>query len=161
MTSDSSTSQRRGSRCHCTGLRKASRRISNLYDIALAPSGLKNTQRAILVEVGRSQPISVSALAAILVVDAGGLAHTLKPLVRDGLLAMNVDVRDKRNRIVTLTPAGRSILDKSQDFWNAAQASFERTFGKRRARDLRDAIAVLASDEFMQQFEAALKQDKP
>ena len=28
------------SRCHCTAIRKASRRISQLYDAALAPSGL-------------------------------------------------------------------------------------------------------------------------
>jgi hypothetical protein len=32
-------------RCHCTELRKASRRISQLYETALAPSGLKTTQR--------------------------------------------------------------------------------------------------------------------
>ena len=44
------------SRCHCTALRKASRRISQLYDVALAPSGLKTTQRAILAQIGRSQP---------------------------------------------------------------------------------------------------------
>src|ERR1700756_127217 len=31
------------SRCSCTTLRKASRRISQLYDAALAPSGLKTT----------------------------------------------------------------------------------------------------------------------
>ena len=67
-------------RCHCTELRKASRRISQLYDTALAPSGLKTTQRAILAEIGRSEPTTVGALADALVMDAGGLAHTLKPL---------------------------------------------------------------------------------
>jgi len=40
-------------RCNCTALRKASRRISQLYDAALAPSGLKITQRAILAQVAR------------------------------------------------------------------------------------------------------------
>ena len=51
-------------RCHCTELRKASRRISQLYDTALAPSGLKTTQRAILAEIGRSEPTTVGALAS-------------------------------------------------------------------------------------------------
>ena len=41
-----------GSRCNCTALRKATRRISQLYDTALAPSGLKTTQRAILAQLG-------------------------------------------------------------------------------------------------------------
>jgi hypothetical protein len=44
------------SRCNCTALRKASRRISQLYDAVLAPSGLKTTQRAILAQIRRSEP---------------------------------------------------------------------------------------------------------
>jgi hypothetical protein len=64
-------------RCHCMELRKASRRISQLYDTALAPSGLKTTQRAILSEIGRSEPTTVGALADALVMDAGSLAHHL------------------------------------------------------------------------------------
>src|SRR5215831_18259366 len=95
------------SRCHCTALRKASRRISQLYDVALAPSGLKTTQRAILAQIGRSQPTTVGALAEALVMDAGGLAHTLKPLIRDGLVATDVDPQDRRNRLIRLTGAGR------------------------------------------------------
>ena len=47
------------SRCHCAAIRKASRRISQLYDAALAPSGLKTTQRAILAQIRRSQPAPV------------------------------------------------------------------------------------------------------
>lgn len=68
------------SRCNCTALHKASRRISQLYDTALAESGLKTTQRAILAQIGRSEPASVGSLAEALVTDAGALAHTLKPL---------------------------------------------------------------------------------
>ena len=73
-----------GSQCNCTALRKASRRISQLYDTALAPSGVKTTQRAILAQIGRSEPVTVGALAEALVMDSGALAHTLKPLERGG-----------------------------------------------------------------------------
>jgi DNA-binding MarR family transcriptional regulator len=85
----------------CTALRKASRRISQLYDTALAPSGVKTTQRAILAQIGRSEPVTV-ALAEALVMDSGALAHTLKPLERDGLLAVAVDPADRRNRLTSL-----------------------------------------------------------
>ena len=51
----------KGSGCNCTALRKASRRISQLYDTALAPSGLKTTQRAILAQIGRSEPTTVAS----------------------------------------------------------------------------------------------------
>ena len=88
-----------GGRCHCTELRKASRRISQLYDTALAPSGLKTTQRAILAEIGRSEPTTVGSLADALVMDSGGLAHTLKPLTREKLVTIAVDPQDRRNRL--------------------------------------------------------------
>ena len=39
--------------CNCTAMRKASRRVSQMYDAALAPAGLKATQFAILSEIDR------------------------------------------------------------------------------------------------------------
>src|SRR6202008_3926298 len=98
------------SRCNCTALRKASRRISQLYDTALAPSGLKVTQRAILTQISRSEPTTVGALAVALVMDSGALAHTLKPLERAGLVAIEIDPDDRRNRRITLTAQGRAKL---------------------------------------------------
>jgi DNA-binding MarR family transcriptional regulator len=144
------------SRCHCTVLRKASRRISQLYDVALAPSGLKTTQRAILAQIGRSEPATVGMLAEALVMDAGGLAHSLKPLVRDGLVAIGVDPQDRRNRLIRLTPAGKARLKQSDALWEAAQRGFEKGFGGAQSKALRQAMELLISDRFTENFEAAL-----
>ena len=113
-----------GSQCNCTALRKASRRISQLYDTALAPSGVKTTQRAILAQIGRSEPVTV-ALAEALVMDSGALAHTLKPLERDHFIAAAVDPADRRNRLITLTQRGRAKLAESEALWAKAQQGFE------------------------------------
>jgi DNA-binding MarR family transcriptional regulator len=142
--------------CHCTALRKASRRVSQLYDAALAPSGLKTTQRAILAQIGRSQLTTVGALAEALVMDAGGLAHTLKPLIRDGLVGVGVDPRDKRNRLIRLTAAGRAKLRESDALWEAAQRGFEKGCGGMQSKALRKAMELLVSDRFVADFEAAL-----
>ena len=144
------------SRCHCTTLRKASRRISQLYDVALAPSGLKTTQRAILAQIGRSQPTTVGVLAEALVMDAGGLAHTLKPLIRDGLVATDVDPQDRRNRLIRLTSAGQRKLRESDVLWEAAQKGFETSFGGVRSETLRKAMRLLVSDQFTEDFEVSL-----
>jgi DNA-binding MarR family transcriptional regulator len=144
------------SRCHCTALRKASRRISQLYDAALAESGLKTTQRAILAQIERSEPTTVGALAEALVMDAGGLAHTLKPLGRDGLIKISADPQDRRTRRIRLTPAGRAKLEETDVLWEAAQRSFEKGFGAARAKALREAMQLLVSDRFVQDFEAVL-----
>jgi DNA-binding MarR family transcriptional regulator len=146
-------------RCHCTTLRKASRRISQLYDTALAPSGLKTTQRALLAEISRSEPSTVGALADALVMDAGGLAHTLKPLVRDGLVAIGVDPQDRRNRLIRLTPRGRTRLKQSDELWETAQKSFEKGFGGTKSQALRKAIELLLSDRFAEEFKTDLASD--
>jgi DNA-binding MarR family transcriptional regulator len=145
-----------GHRCHCTALRKASRRVSQLYDAALAPCGLKATQRAILTQIARSEPAAIGILAEALVMDSGGLAHTLKPLIRDGLVKMKVNPDDRRNRLVSLTAAGRARVKQSDRLWEEAQRAFEESFGTPRSRALREAIDLLISDQFPDDFEAAI-----
>jgi DNA-binding MarR family transcriptional regulator len=145
-----------GSQCNCTALRKASRRISQLYDTALAPSGVKTTQRAILAQIGRSEPVTVGALAEALVMDSGALAHTLKPLERDGLLAVAVDPADRRNRLISLTQQGRAKLAETDALWTKAQRCFEAAFGPAESESLREALRFLISDGFAAAFEDTL-----
>lgn len=138
-----------GGTCYATALRKASRRISLYYDAALEPSGIKTTQRAILASVERAGPLTVGHLATRLVMDAGGLAHTLKPLVRDGFLSINVDPSDKRNRLISITPSGVARLRASDALFENAQHRFEQAFGTADATNLRDALRFITSDVFM------------
>jgi DNA-binding MarR family transcriptional regulator len=145
------------SRCSCTALRKATRRISQLYDTALAPSGLKTTQRAILAELSRSEPTTVGGLAEALVMDSGALAHTLKPLERDGFAAVTVDSNDRRSRLVSLTPQGRTKLAETDGLWAGAQAGFEAAFGQAQSDALREAMKFLISEGFIATFARSLE----
>jgi DNA-binding MarR family transcriptional regulator len=153
---DAEQGAREGSQCNCTALRKASRRVSQLYDMALAPSGLKTTQRAILSQIGRSEPTTVGALAEALVMDSGALAHTLKPLERDGFVDVDVDPADRRNRLITLTQRGRAKLAESEALWAKAQHGFEAGVGRADSEALRQALRLLISDDFAAAFANAL-----
>ena len=146
------------SACHCTLLRKATRRLSRLYDTAVSPSGLKTTQAAILAEIHRSQPCPMGELAEKLVMDAGALAHTLKPLERDGYVAVETDGRDRRTRLISLTAAGREKMTETQKLLADAHRSFEAAFGAGGSQALREALHTLISEDFLQSFEAALPQ---
>jgi DNA-binding MarR family transcriptional regulator len=147
--------------CNCTSLRKASRRVSQLYDTALAPSGLKTTQRAILAQIDRSEPTTVGKLAEALVMDSGALAHTLKPLERDGFIAIAMDPEDRRNRLITLTRQGRAKLAETDALWTGAQRGFEAAFGAVESGTLREAMRFLISDGFATAFERALSDPAP
>src|SRR5258708_24214400 len=105
--------------CSATALRKASRRLTMLYDAALAPAGLTVTQYSLLTELvrrGENAP-TVTELAEAMVMDRSGLGHTLGPLERDGLIALAVDSRDARARNVVLTVRGQALHKHATAFW--------------------------------------------
>jgi DNA-binding MarR family transcriptional regulator len=136
------------SRCNLTAFRKATRRVSQLYDMILAQCGLRGTQRAILVYVARSGSPTMGELAATLVLDRTALNHNLKPLLRDGLVTVTVDKNDRRSRLVRLTKRGEARLAESQTAWLEAQERFETAFGAKQAADLRQTLELVASLEF-------------
>jgi DNA-binding MarR family transcriptional regulator len=141
--------------CNGTALRKATRRVSQLYDAMLAPCGLRSTQRSILVHIARAGGgPAMGDLAAALVLDRSALAHNLKPLVRDGLVAVVADARDKRSRRVTLTRRGVAKLEESTELWRMAQRQFETAFGVEQALALRESLALISSPAFVAAFEA-------
>jgi DNA-binding MarR family transcriptional regulator len=135
-------------RCNGTAMRKAMRRVSQIYDVALAPCGLRSTQRSILVTIARAATPSMGELAALLVLDRSALAHNLKPLARDGLIEVIADQHDGRSRLVALTQAGRKKLAQSLPLWEEAQRRFEGAFGEKEARELRTTLDYIASQEF-------------
>jgi DNA-binding MarR family transcriptional regulator len=138
--------------CNGATLRKASRRVTQLYDNALAPCGLTISQRSVLVHVQRAGSPTMSELAYAMVLDRSALAHNLKPLEREGYLVQTKDPNDGRSRRVTLTPSGRDMLREANLLWRKAQSRFEQVYGPDRAEALRFALAEIFSDEFAEAF---------
>jgi DNA-binding MarR family transcriptional regulator len=138
--------------CNCTALRKATRRVSQLYDSALEPCGLRTTQRAILSHIARTGTPPIGELAGALVMDRGALTHNLKPLERDGLVEISIDPDDRRNRRVALTAAGRTKLAESELLWKRAQDGFEAAFGVAKSASLRKALEYVVSEDFVAAF---------
>jgi DNA-binding MarR family transcriptional regulator len=137
--------EKEASRCNVTALRKAARHISQFYDTILAESGMRATQRAIVVAIAREGSPTIGELAAKLVLDRTALNHNLKPLERDGLLAIAADAGDRRSKRVKLTRRGEAKLAESESAWLRAQDRFEAAFGAKEAAGLRKALALVAS----------------
>jgi len=135
-------------RCNCTALRKASRRLSHLYDSVLAPSGLKATQYSILSEISRrgERPPTMRELADALVMDRSTLGHNLRPLERDQIVALEGATTDRRRKYVVLTRKGRDAFAGSKKLWRTAQARFEASFGIAEAAELRRILLGIAAD---------------
>lgn len=135
--------------CNATAMRKASRRVAQLYDDALAPTGLRSTQFAILAELhelGEKAP-TLAELAAALVVDRSALGHNLRPLERDGLVTLQPGVEDRRRRHIVLTEQGLARLQQCLGLWEAAQDRFHAVVGQAEAEALRNALLDIAYDD--------------
>jgi DNA-binding MarR family transcriptional regulator len=136
-------------RCNNTALKKASRKLSQLYNDILAPTGLKSTQLSILFEINRFQetPPTMKDLAAALVMDRSTLGQNLRPLERDGFVALEEHETDGRSKYVVLTRAGKKKVTEGAVLWKKAQERFEKTFGAEEAEALRTVLVAIANSD--------------
>jgi DNA-binding MarR family transcriptional regulator len=133
------------SRCTCLRIRKAARRISQIYDSHLAATGLTITQFGLLAHVKRLDGVAIGALAEELIMDPTTLTRNLRPLERRGLVSIEPDPRDRRARRLRLTAAGRQALERAQPAWARAQREVEQALGAPEAGALNDTLdSVLA-----------------
>jgi DNA-binding MarR family transcriptional regulator len=129
--------------CTCGRLRRAARSLTQLYDDAMAPSGLRITQFSLIRTLVREGPTCIGDLAAMLLLDRTALSRNLEPLFARGLVSLTTG-RDARRRVAAITRAGEKAFADAEPHWRRAQAVVARTLG----RDRLDAlIGVLGEIE--------------
>lgn len=113
--------------CTCFELRKLARTVSRLYDQHLAQAGLKTTQYSLLMHV-RHEALPVTRLAGLLGMERTTLTRNLKPLLEAGWVTLQPGA-DPRQRIVTITGAGRETARTGRVAWRKAQDAVDRALG--------------------------------
>jgi DNA-binding MarR family transcriptional regulator len=122
--------------CACNGLRQAAREITQRYERALAPSGVKATQFPILVALGAGEPIPLTPLADALALDRTTLTRNLRILEGRGLVTVGGAQQDGRMRMVSITDEGLRVLAHALELWRAEQGDVVEAFGEARLRGL-------------------------
>jgi DNA-binding MarR family transcriptional regulator len=143
--------------CTHTALRRAARRLGQLYDDAVAPAGLKATQAGLLAQIAGAddagQGPTLQSLAERLAVSISALTHALRPLVRDGLIELRPDAQDGRTKRSVLTRLGEARLREALVLWAGANQRVEKVLGSS-AATLRSLADDVASPEFLEAYEA-------
>ena len=121
-------------------LRKASRRVTQIYDHTLEASGLTVTQYGVLGQLSRHTGIGIGALAERLIMDPTTLTRSLRPLQRQGLVKTRPDRRDRRLRCLHLTAKGRAAFENAVPAWRRAQRRLEEALGGSEAAALNAAL---------------------
>jgi DNA-binding MarR family transcriptional regulator len=134
--------------CSCSALRQASRHVTRLYDDALAPTGIGINQYSILSKIDRFGPLTLHSLAERLVMDRSTLGHLLRPLATRGLVAIRVCSKDRRQRLIALTPDGAALMVQARPLWIQAERCFQEAFGAGESLSLRTSLKQVTAVAF-------------
>jgi DNA-binding MarR family transcriptional regulator len=126
--------------CACVRLRRAARALTQLYDDAMAPSGLHLTQFSLLLALQRSGPLRITELAARQLLDRTALSRNLDPLAARKLVAI-APGRDARTREAAITRRGEAAIGAAMPHWKRAQAMVAGRLGDERLGALIETLA--------------------
>lgn len=131
--------------CAAANLRQAARAVTQHFDKALVPSGLRITQFTVLSAIAKAEgPLPLTQLAEQLVMDRTTLSRNLQPLKASGYLR-HVSGGDRRIRAVLLTEAGEAALRKALPLWAQAQMEMLDTLGATRWKAARMMFSDLVA----------------
>ncbi len=107
--------------CVCLNVRKAARALTNAYDEALAPAGLRLTQFSLLAHLRALGLSTLTDLGKAMDLDQTTVSRNVDHLRRLKLLSVK---RTGRTRVLALTLTGQTALDCAYPLWASSQATF-------------------------------------
>jgi DNA-binding MarR family transcriptional regulator len=115
--------------CLCGTLRRSARALTQLYENALRPLGLRSSQFTILQVLRRAGEMSQGALGEILAMDSTTLTRTLAIMRRRGWIAERRG-SDRRERLLRLAKAGETQLNRALPLWDETQTRVRDELGE-------------------------------
>src|SRR5262245_25844766 len=106
--------------CIAVRLRLLNRVVTNFYDDALRPLGVKVSQLNILIVTARLGLARPAQVCDILQLDASTLSRNVERMRVHGWLEVVPD-EDARAQPFRLTPQGKRLIDKAVPAWEHAQ----------------------------------------
>jgi len=121
--------------CMCSSFRRTSRALTQLYEEAMRPLGLRATQFTILLVLSRTGEVSQGQLGGMLAMDSTTLTRTLRIMGRHGWIAERPG-RDRRERLLRLSSGGEAQLKRALPAWEKVQARLRNQLGEQPWKNL-------------------------
>ena len=121
--------------CLCANFRRTVRALTQLYEQALRPLGLRGTQFTILQALSLAGEVSQGQLGEILALDSTTLTRTLAIMGRRGWIARRRG-EDGREWRLTLSKAGRKEFERVSPTWDRVQERLHKQLGDQRWKEL-------------------------
>jgi len=121
--------------CMCGNFRRSSRALTQLYENALRPLGLRASQLTILQVLSRAGDVSQHQLGEMLAMDSTSLTRTLAIMRRRGWILVRSG-EDRRKRLLCLAGAGKRQLGRALPVWEKTQSRLRRKLGAKTWNEL-------------------------
>ncbi len=115
--------------CLCGSIRRTSRALTQFYEDALRPYGLRATQLTILQALSRTGEVSQRELGKILAMDSTSLTRTLRIMRREGWIVERPG-KDRRERLLRMSEGGDKELKRVLPVWEQVQTGLRRQLGE-------------------------------
>jgi DNA-binding MarR family transcriptional regulator len=126
--------------CTCFRVRRAARRVTQIYARHLAPTGLKISQFSLLGFIAAEGPVSIGRLSDLVSTDRTTLTRNLRPLLGEGLIERTAS-GDKRRHELVATAAGRALFKRALPLWAEAEQEVRTAMGTKLTAELHGALA--------------------
>ena len=127
------------SECLAVRIRLLNRTVTNIFDDALRPLGVKVSQLNVLTVVAKGGPISPGDVAKRLNMEKSTLSRNLYRMRARGWLEVSSGDTG-RQQALEIGPAGRQLIEQALPLWKRAQADTEAMLGKQGARSIHRAV---------------------
>ncbi len=128
--------------CLAGRLRILNRVVTNLYDEALRPLGVKTSQLNILVAAGKLGLARPAEICERLHLDTSTLSRNVERMKSNGWFEVVGDV-DGRAQPFRLTTKGHKLVEKAKPRWEKAQKQVRKLLGNETVQTIVDAVGGL------------------
>jgi len=125
--------------CACQNLRRLSRIVTRIYDEELRQAGLEITQFGLLTALATAGEVNQKRLSAGFAMDSTTLTRTLGLLRKQGWVRARRG-KDGRERLFSLTGAGKRQMAMAQQHWERAERRLRKELGDAGWKNMKETV---------------------
>jgi len=126
--------------CACQNLRRLSRVVTRIYDQELRTAGIEIAQFSLLTALAAVGEANQKRLSAGFAMDSTTLMLTLGLLRKQGWVRARRG-KDRRERLFSLTGAGRRQMAMAQPYWERAERRLRKELGDAGWKSMKETIS--------------------
>jgi DNA-binding MarR family transcriptional regulator len=128
--------------CACGNLRRVARIVTRIYDQELKSVGLEISQHNLLIALDKAGEVNQKWLSALLAMDSTTLTRTLARLRKHGWVRSRPG-SDKRERLFSLTSAGKRKLEEAEPPWERAQQALREALSHKGWKAMLETVSMM------------------